>query len=368
MLYRLMGLFLSTLIVFSSVYAQEGEKTGRADEVYTFPRDHYFHADDPIMSENYLEWFYYTGILHDATEQLWGYQVTIFHASPAYAQGRKIYLYDVALSDSEASRFLHYRGFWVDAGQVSNTPTGWAFDNGILQVSYDETTDTWRNAFDGTMEDTTTHESHDVQFDLTLANTQSDYYRHADNGVSAIGECQKDEATLEGYTYYYTHPALATAGTLTLNGATLDLAGDTWFDHQWGNFVHCALAWDWFSLRLDDGSYIMIFALLDQAGNPLNLLGMTYINPEGNTQHWYGDDDVQLTAIREWMHPDTGVSFPIEWQVGTPVGQFYIEPVLDAQAPGHLEAIPDYWEGMVKVYQDNPDGELLGLGYLEVAR
>lgn len=357
------------MLLAMPVLAQDGPH-GLAREVYDFPRDHYSHIDDPQMNQNYLEWFYYTGIVDDADGNLWGYQITLFQGRPPQSLGQPAYMLDIAISDVSNQRFLHFRDVLLRNNQMTQTANGWSFESAAFKMRYDQVRDEWSFRFGGDMVDSATNEVVAAKLNVTLNNDQFDYYVHSPDGIRPIGECNPNPETLDGYTYYYTHPAMTTAGSLAVGDVRQQIAGTTWYDHQWGNFVQCFLAWDWFSLRLDDGSFIMLFSLLDMNGEFLDLLGLTHINAAtGDASYWFGPDVFELTPQREWTHPNTGTVFPLEWILKTPVGTFGIAPVFDYQAARQpLIGIPEYWEGMINVYQDNLDGDLIGRGYLEVVR
>lgn len=364
---------LLTVLVLSlvaiSVVAAQSDDFGKAAAVYSFPEDHGLHHHDPEMNENYIEWLYFTGLVEDADGRLWGHQFTLFQALPPEGPAMLAFLYDVALTDIEGERFLHYRGAFPALNQIRDTDDGWQFSSRNVAIAYDEIDDRWRLRFAGEMEDRTNGiEEIPVQIDFELVNDKSDYYLHNEAGLTPIGICDKNRETLDGYTYYYTHPALSTSGTVTMDGASLELGGDTWFDHQWGNFVRCFLAWDWFSLRFDDGSYMMIFALLDQNFQPSELFGMTYIDVDGGVTYWTGEDDFELTPLRTWTDPASGIEYPVEWTLETPAGSFGVRPFFDNQVAPPLVIIPDYWEGVISVHDGGIEGERIGLGYLEVAR
>ena len=354
-------------LIFSGAVVSAQGPQGDAATVYNFPDDHYFHSLDLTMNENYLEWFYYTGILADENGQTWGVQFTVFRGRPPLAMGREAFFYDVALSDSANVRYLHYRGFWFDQGQVVHEDDGWYFDNGIVGINYSVERDEWGLAFDGMMSDVATDEDLPITIDLTLKNDQLTYYYHGGTGLYPIGDCAHNIETLDGYTYYYTHPAMPTTGTISVNNEAHTMTGDTWFDHQWGNFVHCGLSWDWFSFRFDDDSYMMLFAEWDAGYTTPRLLGATYITSEGDALNWDGDA-LEFTPLRDWTHPESGKVFPIEWEVSTPEGTFGVVPLFDYQAGGTFEGIPDYWEGLISIHADGVDGVQVGIGYLEVAR
>ena len=58
-----------------------------------------------------------------------------------------------------------------------------------------------------------------------------------------------------GGSYYYSRTAMDATGTVRLGDATLEVTGDAWFDHQWGDFISVGGGgWDWFAVNLDDGT------------------------------------------------------------------------------------------------------------------
>ena len=363
----LVGVILA--LVATSVVMAQSDDFGKAAAVYTFPEDHGLHHDDPTMNENYIEWLYFTGLVEDEDGRLWGYQFTLFQALPPKGPAILAFLYDVALTDIEGERFLHYRGAFPALHQIADTDDGWQFSSRNFAIAYDEIDDIWHLRFAGEMEDRTNSiEEIPVQIDFELVNDKGDYYVHNEAGLTPIGICDKNRETLDGYTYYYTHPGLSTAGTVAIDGASIDLVGDTWFDHQWGNFVRCFLAWDWFSLRFDDGSYMMIFAMLDRNFELSELFGMTFIDVDGNVTYFTGEDEILLMPLRIWTDPASGIEYPVEWVLETPAGSFGVKPFFDNQVAPPLDIIPDYWEGVISVHDTNTDGERIGLGYLEVAR
>jgi predicted secreted hydrolase len=65
-----------------------------------------------------------------------------------------------------------------------------------------------------------------------------------------------------GMSYYYSLTKIEVIGKITLNGYTEDVTGFAWFDHQWGDFnvggPRNRVFWEWFSIKLDDGSEIMV--------------------------------------------------------------------------------------------------------------
>ena len=69
---------------------------------------------------------------------------------------------------------------------------------------------------------------------------------------------------------YLSWTRLEVAGTLVLDGRELEVEGAGWFDHEWGTsqLGEGVAGWDWFSLRLDDGSELMVYRLRREDGSP----------------------------------------------------------------------------------------------------
>jgi predicted secreted hydrolase len=359
-----------------AVQAQEQDPpAGIASAVLTFPRDHRMHQDDPLMNRHYIEWLYFTGVLQDEVSgATWGYEITLWQAViPILRKNQPLFAYDVALSDVQHSRHIVYRVVPAQLkparlGEISQQGDTWIYEHpGGLTIRHQETQDVWHLAFTGDPAGANAGQP-PIQIAVDLVNDQSDYYTHLPGGLSPLGVCAANPETLDGYTYYYSHPALTTTATVTIGQQTVVLRGDTWFDHQWGNFNYCSLKWNWFSLRLDDGGYLMIFQSCDRWGDPLpGLYGLSYIDPvSGQRQFWTGSDSATLTPVRTWTDPATGIAFPLAWEITTPVGTFGIEPAFDGQM---MPPLPKpYWEGVIVVREGGIDGDRIGDGYLEVAR
>ena len=354
--------------------AQEGSPPqGSASAVLDFPRDHRLHQDDPRMNDHYIEWLYFTGILRDEDARMWGYQVTLWQMRLPLAP-QDIFVYDVALSDVTHSRHLARRAMpdfstLEPLGTVAQDGPIWRYEAPTLSIVHDEDADVWQlDVRPAPSLDATGDDDGNFALQLTLHNDKLDYYTQIPGGLGPIGGCEHDLATLDGYTYYYSHPALSTTATLTRSEQTLTLHGDTWFDHQWGNFNHCQLAWNWFSFRLDDGGYVMIFHTLDAQGEPIpDLVGMTHIDPQsGDMHYWYGDNTLSARPLRYWQDPQSNIQYPVVWELQTPIGAFGVLPLFDSQAMPTSHQ--PYWEGMISVREGGLTGAEVGLGYLEVTR
>ncbi|MBI5931224.1 MAG: hypothetical protein HY862_18090 [Chloroflexi bacterium] len=353
-------------LYITPVLAQNSNQ-GLARNVLNFPQDHGFHASDPLMNANYVEWVYFTGITQDDAGHQWGFQFTIFSRfipnTPLVG-----YLYDVAVSDLRTQQFLHHREVVTKSDALAVSETGWQFQDEHLLVAYRSENDSWKLNFQGEANDVATRTVIPLTLNFSATNDQYDYYVHNTKGLHPMGnDCVGDGSLLDGYTYYYSHPALSTIGSIKLDDTTTQVSGATWLDHQWGNFSACPLAWNWFSLRFNDGSYIMLFQLLDEMGTPLPaLLGATYVDSTGQVTYWPTEGTVTLTPTHTWTNPRTHVEFTLGWQLETPMGKFSVEAVFDDQTPDQMNGLPYYWEGVITIRPSESDETAVGTGYLEV--
>lgn len=79
----------------------------------------------------------------------------------------------------------------------------------------------------------------------------------------------------------------------------------------------------------------------------------------------FGPQAVQMVPGRTWISPTTGGRYPVEWRIATPVGQFTLAALHDAQElDSRASSGAVYWEGLAEL-RDSA-GRRAGLGYLEM--
>ena len=89
----------------------------------------------------------------------------------------------------------------------------------------------------------------------------------------------------------------------------MQVDGDAWFDHQWGDFIAVGGGgWDWFAVNLDDGTDLTLSLVRDADGSYPLVYG-TLVDPDGTVRHLEGDAfTVQVTD--RWTSPATGADYP----------------------------------------------------------
>lgn len=292
-------------------------------------------ADDAPHSDK-VEWWYYNGHLTAKSGKQYSFHYTIFlvngmmthtiaHVSLTDHQTRKHYTAQRRSGGNPSigtvNEFKFPLNDWLMKG-------GDGFDE--LQVKTDE-----------------------FSFDLKLTNTIAPVM-HGEAGIIPL-----DTA---GSSYYYSRTRMAVSGMLHIGKHHEPVEGISWFDHQWGNFSVGQLAWDWFSLQMDDGADIMLYQLRDKGEQPVLYTGS--ISREGVTKVLAADEFV-LTPGKKWVSKKTGKAYPLEWKISIPQQNIKVTTrgvVNDSEFDASLTTYKIYWEGAVKV-----GGSHAGKGFMELS-
>lgn len=310
-----------------------------------FPQDEAPHHD-------LTEWWYYTGHFHGTDAQgqahTYGFELTFFQT--LRGQFPPYYAAHYAISDITRGQF-HFDER-AQLGTLSQIPPAGS-TNGFDVVIGD-----WR---------TTGLNGHDhllatmngYAFDLTLTGVKPAVL-HGGSGLITYGQA--------GFSYYYSRPRMAVAGTIQDHGSAIAVSGTAWMDHQWGNFVSLAGAgWDWYSIQLDDNTEYMLYVIRDAQKRPLATVG-TYVAPDGTAS------EIPSTAIASqatgaWTSPVTHGSYPSGWVVtiSTHGLRLTLTPqLLDQElVTAHSTGVA-YWEGAVRIDGSQAGHAITGQGYVEL--
>jgi RND superfamily putative drug exporter len=171
-----------------------------------------------------------------------------------------------------------------------------------------------------------------------------------------------------GGSYYYSRTRMAAQGTLTVGGRQETVAGEAWFDHQWGDFIAVgAGGWDWFAVNLADGTDLTLSLVRDRTdGYPL-VYG-TLVHADGTYEH-LARSAFTVTVTAHWTSPRTGATYPAGWTIRVPSQDLTIalrptvaNQELDARATTGVV----YWEGSQVVSAERAGRALGGEAYVEL--
>ena len=325
----------------------------------TEPREFSFPADHGAHDDFRIEWWYYTGNLVTEQGHRFGYQLTFFRTgvqrdpeNPSKWVVRDLYTGHFALSDLKGRRHR-------SAQQSRRAGVGMAgAAAGRLEV--------WNGRWRAEEQDgkhRLTAEEDGFAIDLSLAPGKG-IVLQGDNGLSQKGAAEGNAS------YYYSMPRMPTEGTVTVDGETFAVTGDSWMDHEFStSFLEPGQrGWDWLSLQLDDGSELMLYQMRRSDGTADPYSSGTLVGPDGERTE-LAASDFQLTPGRTWRSPETGAEYPVEWRVEVePLGlSLRVEAAFDAQEMA-TEATTGiaYWEGAVDVSGTRRDQAVTGRGYLEL--
>jgi predicted secreted hydrolase len=348
-----LGLILAVLLA-GGAWAGEAFETPRPGRVWSFPRDHGSHP------EFKTEWWYYVGHLRAASGESCGYQLTFFRVAlrKPDPQARSawslhtVYFAHLALTDAARRTFA----FREKSGRGALGLSGAAA--GILKVWIDD----WRAELEGEEFHLMAQED-GLGLDLVLKSTKPPAL-HGQNGYS------RKSGTSGAASYYYSLPRLSTQGTITVDGRTLPVTGESWMDHE---FFTSAMApnlagWDWFSLQLEDGWEVMLYLLRQKDGAVDPASSGSLIDPQGNTRH-LNLADFTVKPTDAWTSPHTLIKYPAGWEITIPGAGYRLR--LTPMVPGQevrsqAPAKVTYWEGQVKIEGVKNGAPVAGLGYAEL--
>jgi RND superfamily putative drug exporter len=171
-----------------------------------------------------------------------------------------------------------------------------------------------------------------------------------------------------GSSYYYSRTSMAATGSVVVDGRTLDVTGDAWFDHQWGDFIAVGGGgWDWFAVNLDDGTDLTL-SLVRNADGSYPLVYGTLVGANGAVRHLPRDAfDVAVTG--QWASPRTGAVYPAGWRVTIPGENLVIDltpAVADQELDTRATTGVIYWEGSQRVAATRAGTPLRGEAYVEL--
>ncbi|HET7607777.1 MAG TPA: lipocalin-like domain-containing protein [Gammaproteobacteria bacterium] len=329
----------------------------------TEPRGFEFPADHGSHPEFRTEWWYFTGNLATAEGRHFGFELTFFRyalappsptpqATSAW-RADQVWMAHFAITDTEGKRFVARERLTREAlglaGAAAEPLEIWVED---WSATGEARGDELRVRL-GARDDV-------IALSLSLAATVP-HVAQGNRGLDVKG------AGTGNASHYYSVPRLAADGEVNVAGETFSVTGVAWLDREWStsSLDPGTVGWDWFALRLSNGSDLMFYRLRTAAGEASPYSGGTLVTADGKRTP-LGAEDVALTAIDQWTSRATGVRYPVAWRLAVPeLGiELEIEPYLESQ---ELALSVRYWEGAVHAAGRDSSGPLTAEGYLELA-
>ncbi|HTX13259.1 MAG TPA: lipocalin-like domain-containing protein [Solirubrobacteraceae bacterium] len=154
---------------------------------------------------------------------------------------------------------------------------------------------------------------------------------------------------------YYSDPRLSAHGTLLLGSDRIAIAGQGWFDHQWGNFLTNTASWhwNWFACQFTKGSDLMLYQFITPAGQPTGVQSGTYVPIHGPVTH---PSNFTVTPLPPTIHPaGATATYPLRWRVDVPAA--HLDLTLKSRARHQFitnQYLPSFWEGASTITSGTP--------------
>jgi predicted secreted hydrolase len=399
----LLALFLAGLVV-ALVLGPRGDRgdpdrPGRASESLaaalgaadtagfarvTAPRPFHFPEDHGPHPEYRTEWWYFTGNLDGEDGRRFGYQLTLFRNAiaprPPEVESEwatnQVWMGHLGVTDVAARTFHGFERFARGAaglgGAAADPLRVWLEDWSIVEVD-DDTPGRMGRAGTGAGTRASGEAAgapgaifpvrlqasgNGVALDLTVRPGKP-IVLQGDRGYSRKGP-ESGNAS-----HYYSFPRLPTSGTITVDGRTLTVRGESWLDREWSTSAlgEGQVGWDWFALHFEDETEIMYYQLRGEDGSADPFSRGTFVDEDGGPRA-LERESVSLEVLDSWTSP-LGGTYPSRWRMRIPaLGlDLEIEPVLADQ---EHDAFVRYWEGAVDIRGSREGRPLAGRGYVEL--
>jgi len=352
---------LSMLIIVGCAATQMAYDRIEPGRKLEFPRDHYAHNDFRT------EWWYYTGILDAEDGRTFGFEIVFFKRRtdydfysfvPGHWLGNPVYLTHFAIADPQLNE-LFYEDRVARDQQVSLGRGGaltdayhiWAYDWSVKEIDGE-------HVIRGNL----------PNYDLTVSLKPAKApVLHGDDGFFL-----KDESEWGQHgTYYISYTNLVGEGVLFVDGQPLNVKAKAWMDHEFGTrqLGPDQLGWDWFSLRLDDETELMVYLLKQEDGTHSPYSKATFVRRDGSTVH-LNYDDLEVIPGRKWRdYFEGGGSYVLEWTIRVPKlnAEYRVKPFFDdSEIDSAGSTMVIYWEGMIHVDATVDGQQVGGRGYMEI--
>ena len=352
------GFCIVAILFFDgSVMAQpkpELQAHSRAERGYSwsFPRDHGRHPSFQT------EWWYYTGQLYDAEDEIFrstprfGFQLTFFRRS-TLIDGKP---HDQMLAHAAVTDLRRKKTF--STARVGGAEVGLAgASQSFLRV--------WSG--DWTAESVGT----DQMLRFSVPTDDGDYllrliirdaslpWLQGEKGWSQKANCSGCASQ------YYSLPRLAVSADVLYGEARVTLKGIGWMDHEFmtNSLSDAQVGWDWMGLMLPDGRSVMVYRLRRQDGS-VDFSAGSVRSKDGEKP--LAGSDFTMTPLENWSSPTGKGVYPIRWRLDIPSEG--IQKIIDARVRDSEignEGAMRYWEGPVASQDEALIGYLEMTGYDE---
>ena len=281
------------------------------------PADDAVHAYSPYS----LEWFYYSTHLETDDGEEFGFSQIVYTVlGPGSVPVQYV---DATITDHAEAKY-HFGGRQYALGPATVLPNAFEFAIGSERIK-------GGNGHDVVHSEVVDGPSTYI-VDLTLESEKTPVLHLAD-----------------AYVNYFSRERMKARGTISVNGKSHKVHGQSWFDHQFGP-QQIALStvqnWTWIAAQLRHDRELLALVVKKQDGTE-QYIG-SYTDEHCNTTQ-LGENDFTIAATGSWT-ASPGCTYPLGWDVTVPSKGItvHVQPVItnqDIWVPG----ADRYYEGDSKV-------------------
>lgn len=364
-------------------------ETETGNRIYNLPRDHAMHAGDWYKGAEYQETNYFTGFFK---EKKTGKPYSVFFCWSVYGWDAKLQrpLWVALFSMCDIERKKFYQAVQPMPGPVTGVGSGPAVDpkdffaeykigkgadgsEGLF--SYHSAGEVWR--WMANVPQPTKNIPNQTPFFMDIRGKvmKPGYqcpvpYGFTQEGLGTdVTNNLANPFTGAALSWYIIAPCQQAEMKLQCADMDLELEGQFYHEHQWGRIripgmEQARYFWGW--ARMDNGDILNWRTYRDpktgkyvpsDSANRFNV-----IRPDGTIQYFMGPA-FTFEPTKSWKSPETGVEYPLYGKMDTPVGVFYVEPLIDVAEAQLLNG--GMWEGAARLRKETPDGPYVGRSFIE---
>jgi len=307
------------------------------------------------QTNSFVEWWYFTALLHDAA----GNKYMLFDTIFKYDSKENPF---VAAQQDVAAKMGPEQAYVMSQIELSNYNEGFHFDE--VDWTLTDRISMWDINNNNLVYNTPKHTGlwgyDGKNLLLTLKSQKLSFDLHMQRGNQVMWA--KDRTyNKEGFiqqglsgnvSFYYSLPRLIVSGHLTYtdesgSNKTIEVEGQGWVDRQWGDFL--TYAWEWASWRFNNGARVNMYNF---DGHQVG----TYQNAEGSTQ-WFDNFIVKQNG---YAKTPNGLWFSWGWSYGLPIEiegskNFTIVPFSKNDTVHVPQTNFDFYEGAGKLIDDTTE-------------
>jgi predicted secreted hydrolase len=355
-------------------------ETVSGQAVYTLPRDHRWHGGAFYATDTYWEWHYWTAFVTDMdTGEEGGLFYTTMRNAFNPATGEPVVQNYLSFTNFATRAFSFSSRYMLGGGEQTTLPAdstdsddfAYSIDSGdglSLRERYEHADERWTFQVSSAAD----ADRAALAFDVTMVLEAPGYLPTTPTGLEEEGYSRAglyNPETMYGLSYYYYAPRMALTGTVDIGGETRRVTGSAWLEHQWGNFSTAdpeAYRWRWGSVRFAQGGGINWRQWERGPDNaPVYHLNHFAIHTDdGKVTYGYGRD-LSYEVLDSWVSPRTGHRYGLYALLRTPLGIFYVAPIVADQEIVIAGLTAPLWEGALEVRRNASDGPVVGRMYME---